>query len=150
MVYDTPWKHGGGGFVHAQTVDTKPLFPPPTWPGYEANSNWMELLLTPKKLVALPPLKRLLPLTGGTQSRRLTITTKWTLPFPQAQDSVQMQPHLSSSPASSEFFDRLKNWRWTRPENGADTSPPSSRVTILIVVSRSQTLRVWLRKTNTM
>ena len=26
-----------GFFVHAQTVDTRPLFPPPTWPGYEAN-----------------------------------------------------------------------------------------------------------------
>ena len=24
-------------FAHAQTVDTRPLFPPPTWPGYEAN-----------------------------------------------------------------------------------------------------------------
>ena len=23
-------------FAHAQTVDTGPLFPPPTWPGYEA------------------------------------------------------------------------------------------------------------------
>ena len=23
-------------FVHAQTVDTRPLFHPPTWPGYEA------------------------------------------------------------------------------------------------------------------
>ena len=23
-------------FAHAQTVDTRPLFPPPTWPGYEA------------------------------------------------------------------------------------------------------------------
>ena len=22
--------------MHAQTVDTRPLFPPPTWPGYEA------------------------------------------------------------------------------------------------------------------
>ena len=22
--------------AHAQTVDTRPLFPPPTWPGYEA------------------------------------------------------------------------------------------------------------------
>ena len=26
-----------GFFMHAQTVDTRPLFPPPTWPGYEAN-----------------------------------------------------------------------------------------------------------------
>ena len=25
-----------GFFAHAQTVDTRPLFPPPTWPGYEA------------------------------------------------------------------------------------------------------------------
>ena len=25
-----------GVFAHAQTVDTRPLFPPPTWPGYEA------------------------------------------------------------------------------------------------------------------
>ena len=24
-------------FAHAQTVDTRPLFSPPTWPGYEAN-----------------------------------------------------------------------------------------------------------------
>ena len=24
-------------FAHAQTVDTRPLFPPPTWPGHEAN-----------------------------------------------------------------------------------------------------------------
>ena len=23
-------------FAHAQTVDTRPLFPPNTWPGYEA------------------------------------------------------------------------------------------------------------------
>ena len=22
--------------MHAQTVDTRPLFPPPTWPGYDA------------------------------------------------------------------------------------------------------------------
>ena len=36
MVYDTPWNHGV--FVHAQTVDTRPLFPPTTWPGYEANT----------------------------------------------------------------------------------------------------------------
>ena len=28
-----------GVFAHAQTVDTGPLFPPPTWPGYEANST---------------------------------------------------------------------------------------------------------------
>ena len=28
-----------GFFVHAQTVDTRPLFPPPTWPGYEANRS---------------------------------------------------------------------------------------------------------------
>ena len=26
-----------GFFAHAQTVDTRPLFPPPTWPGYKAN-----------------------------------------------------------------------------------------------------------------
>ena len=26
-----------GFFAHAQTVDTGPLFPPTTWPGYEAN-----------------------------------------------------------------------------------------------------------------
>ena len=26
-------------FAHAQTVDTRPLFPPPTWPGYEA--TWL-------------------------------------------------------------------------------------------------------------
>ena len=25
-----------GFFAHAQTVDTRPLFPSPTWPGYEA------------------------------------------------------------------------------------------------------------------
>ena len=25
-----------GFFAHAQTVDTRPLFPPTTWPGYEA------------------------------------------------------------------------------------------------------------------
>ena len=25
-------------FAQAQTVDTRPLFPPNTWPGYEANS----------------------------------------------------------------------------------------------------------------
>ena len=24
-------------FAHAQTVDTRPLFPPPMWPGYEAS-----------------------------------------------------------------------------------------------------------------
>ena len=24
-------------FVHAQTVDARPLFPPPTWPGYKAS-----------------------------------------------------------------------------------------------------------------
>ena len=24
-------------FAHAQTVDTRPLFPPTTWPGYEAS-----------------------------------------------------------------------------------------------------------------
>ena len=23
-----------GFFAHVQTVDTRPLFPPPTWPGY--------------------------------------------------------------------------------------------------------------------
>ena len=28
-----------GLFAHAQTVDTRPLFPPPTWPGYEARTN---------------------------------------------------------------------------------------------------------------
>ena len=28
-----------GFFAHAQTVDTTPLFPPPTWPGYEATSS---------------------------------------------------------------------------------------------------------------
>ena len=28
-----------GFFVHAQTVDTRPLFPPNTWPGYEANAS---------------------------------------------------------------------------------------------------------------
>ena len=28
-----------GFFAHAQTVDTRPLFPPPTWPGYEANDE---------------------------------------------------------------------------------------------------------------
>ena len=28
-----------GFFAHAQTLDTRPLFPPPTWPGYEASSN---------------------------------------------------------------------------------------------------------------
>ena len=27
-----------GFFAHAQTVDTRPLFPPPMWPGYEATS----------------------------------------------------------------------------------------------------------------
>ena len=26
-----------GFFAHVQTVDTRPLFPPPTWPGYEAS-----------------------------------------------------------------------------------------------------------------
>ena len=29
--------------MHAQTVDTRPLFPLPTWPGYEASlplANW--------------------------------------------------------------------------------------------------------------
>ena len=26
-------------FAHAQTVDTRPLFPPPTWPGYEARAQ---------------------------------------------------------------------------------------------------------------
>ena len=25
-------------FTHAQTVDTRPLFPPPTWPGNEASN----------------------------------------------------------------------------------------------------------------
>ena len=28
-----------GGFAHAQTVDTRPLFLPPTWPGYEARDD---------------------------------------------------------------------------------------------------------------
>ena len=28
-----------GLFAHAQTVDTRPLFPPTTWPGYEATSH---------------------------------------------------------------------------------------------------------------
>ena len=26
-------------FAYAQTVDTRPLFPPTTWPGYEANTT---------------------------------------------------------------------------------------------------------------
>ena len=26
-------------FAHAQTVDTRPLFPSPTWPGYEASGS---------------------------------------------------------------------------------------------------------------
>ena len=26
-----------GFFAHAQTVDTRPLFLPPTWPGYESS-----------------------------------------------------------------------------------------------------------------
>ena len=26
-------------FAHAQTVNTRPLFPPHTWPGYEANQD---------------------------------------------------------------------------------------------------------------
>ena len=25
--------------MHAQTVDTRPLFPPPTWPGYKATDD---------------------------------------------------------------------------------------------------------------
>ena len=29
-----------GFFAHAQTVDTRPLFPPNTWPGYEANAQY--------------------------------------------------------------------------------------------------------------
>ena len=29
-----------GVFTHAQTVDTRPLLPPPTWPGYEANKGY--------------------------------------------------------------------------------------------------------------
>ena len=29
-----------GFLAHAQTVDTRPLFPPPTWPGYEATFNY--------------------------------------------------------------------------------------------------------------
>ena len=42
-----------GFFAHAQTVDTRPLFPPPTWPGYEANfllamlGSWYSLILRP-------------------------------------------------------------------------------------------------------
>ena len=28
-----------GFFAHAQTVNTRPLFPPPTWPWYEANAS---------------------------------------------------------------------------------------------------------------
>ena len=38
-------------FAHAQTVDTRPLFPPNTWPGYEAtwvpnfNSDVVELMV---------------------------------------------------------------------------------------------------------
>ena len=28
-----------GVFAHAQTVDTRPLFPPTTWPGYEAKRS---------------------------------------------------------------------------------------------------------------
>ena len=35
-------------FAHAQTVDTRPLFPPPTWPGYEATSG--QAILIQKKL----------------------------------------------------------------------------------------------------
>ena len=26
-------------FAHAQTVNTRPLFPPPMWPGYEASGS---------------------------------------------------------------------------------------------------------------
>ena len=29
-----------GFFAHAQTVDTRPFFPLPTWPGYEA--RWLD------------------------------------------------------------------------------------------------------------
>ena len=42
-------------FAHEQTVDIRPLFPPPTWPGYEASSQqelnpghlWLESLELP-------------------------------------------------------------------------------------------------------
>ena len=33
-------------FAHAQTVDTRPLFPPPTWPGYEARLPLSLLMVT--------------------------------------------------------------------------------------------------------
>ena len=32
-------------FAHAQTVDTRPLFPPNTWPGYEASMPPHSLVL---------------------------------------------------------------------------------------------------------
>ena len=34
-----------GFFAHVQTVDTRPLFPPPTWPEYEANlcTTWFAI-----------------------------------------------------------------------------------------------------------
>ena len=38
-----------GFFAHAQTVDTRPLFPPSTWPGYEAKAHQKD----PEKLVDL-------------------------------------------------------------------------------------------------
>ena len=28
-----------GFFAHVQTMDTRPLFPPPMWPGYETTAN---------------------------------------------------------------------------------------------------------------
>ena len=35
-----------GFFVHAQAVDTRPRFPPPTWPGYETNLRDTTVLST--------------------------------------------------------------------------------------------------------
>ena len=36
-----------GVFTNAQTVDTRPLFPPPTWPGYEATISLIQVYFYP-------------------------------------------------------------------------------------------------------
>ena len=36
-------------FAHAQTVDTRPLFPPNTWPGYEATTLHAKFLHSESK-----------------------------------------------------------------------------------------------------
>ena len=50
MVYDS--HELMGFFAHAQTMDTRPLFPPPTWPGYEATFMhvvWYHVIIQPAR-----------------------------------------------------------------------------------------------------